>query len=70
MAEASATELSKTKNPKSMADHTAVAKQGANVAKVAKNNLEKQLGYSIVSPRNAKSLQGADGKKKKDRLVN
>ena len=53
-----------------MADHTAVAKQGANVAKVAKNNLEKQLGYSIVSPRNAKSLQGADGKKKKDRLVN
>lgn len=64
LAEASATELSKTKNPKNMAAHTAVAKQGANVAKVAKNNLEKQLGHSIVSPQNAKSLLGDDTKKK------
>ena len=65
LAEASATELSKKKNPKNIAAHTAVAKQGAHVAKVAKDNLEKQLGHSIVSPQNAKRLQGADSGKKK-----
>lgn len=69
LAEASATELSKKKNPKNIAAHTAVAKQGAHVAKVAKDNLEKQLGHSIVPPQNAKRLQGADAGKKSIKVL-
>lgn len=60
LAEASATEISKTRNPKDMAAHTAVARQGADVAKVAKDNLERQLGHSVVSPRNARQLPPRD----------
>ncbi|MDE5703494.1 MAG: Bro-N domain-containing protein [Bacteroidales bacterium] len=57
LAEASTTELSKNNNPKGMTAHTAVARKGAGVAKAAKENLEKQLGRSVVSPINAKELK-------------
>ncbi|MCM1531778.1 MAG: hypothetical protein NC114_05860 [Ruminococcus flavefaciens] len=57
LAEAYTTELSKTKNPKTMAAHSVIAKQGSSVAKTARDKMEKQLGRSIVSPRNAKRLQ-------------
>lgn len=60
LAEASATEISKTRNPKDMAAHTAVARQGADVAKAAKDNLERRLGHSVVSPRNARQLPPSD----------
>lgn len=60
LAEASATEISKTRNPKDMAAHTAVARQGADVAKAAKDNLERRLGHSVVSPRNARQLPPCD----------
>lgn len=56
LAEAYTTELSKTKNPKNIGAHKAIAKQGAGVARTAKNDMEKQLGHSIVSPLNAKNL--------------
>ena len=53
LAEASATELSKQRNPQGFIQQTKVAKDGGSVAKAARNQLESQLGRSIISPENA-----------------
>ena len=49
LAEASATELSKQRNPQGFNQQTKVAKDGGSVAKAARNQLESQLGHSIIS---------------------
>lgn len=53
LAEASATELSKQRNPKGFLEQKHIAKDGGNVAKVARNQLEKQLGKTIISNKKA-----------------
>ena len=53
LAEASATELSKQRDPKGFNAQTQVAKDGGSVAKAARNQLESKLGRSIIS--NAKT---------------
>lgn len=50
LAEASTTEISKKKNPKNMKQNMQVAKEGGNVAKAARQQLENTLGESVVSP--------------------
>jgi len=57
LAEVSATELSKDIDPKGMAETTAVAKQGASVAKDARVSFEKHSGKKIISPLNARNLK-------------
>ena len=53
LAEASATELSKQQNPNGYVEQKSVAKAGGGVAKVARNQLEEQLGRTIISPKKA-----------------
>ena len=53
LAEASATELSKQRNPKGFRQQTHVAKDGGSVAKVARKQLERQLGRTIISSEKA-----------------
>ena len=53
LAEASATELSKQRDPKGFNAQTQVAKDGGSVAKAARNELESKLGHSIISPAKA-----------------
>lgn len=53
LAEASAAELSKQRNPKGYKQQTHVAKDGGSVAKVARKQLEKQLGRTIISSEKA-----------------
>ncbi len=53
LAEASATELSKEKNPQGFDQQKYIAKAGGSVAKAAKNQLESQLGHSVISPAKA-----------------
>lgn len=53
LAEASAAELSKQRNPNGFLEQTKVAKDGGSVAKVARNQLEEQLGRSIISKEKA-----------------
>lgn len=53
LAEASAAELSKQRNPKGYTQQTHVAKDGGSVAKVAREQLEKQLGRTIISSEKA-----------------
>lgn len=49
LAEASATELSKQRDPKGFVQQKRVAKDGGSVAKVARKQLESQLGHSVIS---------------------
>lgn len=53
LAEASAAELSKQRNPKGFMGQTKVAKDGGSVAKVARQQLEEQLGRTVISKEKA-----------------
>ena len=49
LAEASATELSKQRDPKDFSQQKQIAKDGGSVAKVARNQLEKKLGHGVIT---------------------
>ena len=53
LAEASATELSKQRDPKGFKAQKSVAKDGGSVAKAARKQLESKLGRSVISPAKA-----------------
>ena len=63
LAEAFTTELSKKNNPTSFTENRNVAKAGGKVAKQTRDNMEAQLGRSIVTRSNAKGLQAPDEQK-------
>jgi len=54
LAEATTTELSKKENPNIFDDSKKIAIRGGTVAGNTRRDIEKQLGKSIVSPKNAK----------------
>ena len=58
LAETSTTELSKKEQPESFMENKKVAEKGGSVAGNARKDLEEKLGDSIISPLNAKGLQG------------
>lgn len=49
LAEASATEISKARNPKGFQQSAAIAKQGGEIAGDARKKLEQQVGHSVIS---------------------
>ncbi len=53
LAEETATEISKQRNPKGLAQNAGVAKEGADVAKTARKEVESRLGHSVVSSEKA-----------------
>ena len=53
LAEASATEISKSKNPKGFRQSAEVARQGSKIAGDARKKLEAQVGHSVISPNKA-----------------
>ena len=63
LAEAFTTELSKKNNPTTFAENKSVAKAGGKVAKQTRENMEAQLGRSIVTRNNAKGLQAPEVQK-------
>ncbi len=66
LAEVSAKDISQETEPETMEEHADVARRGGNVAKTARVQLEKELGHSVISPQNAKSVKAvSSGKKKK-----
>ena len=67
LAEASATELSKQRNPKGFNQQKRVAKDGGSVAKVARNQLEKKLGHGVITSAKASDyLPSLDSEEKKE----
>ena len=49
LAEETTTELSKQRNPEGLSENAGVAKEGAEVAKSARKEVEKRLGQSVIS---------------------
>ena len=67
LAETSTTELSKEQKPKTLSENKSIAKKGGSVAGIARKDLEKKLGRSVISPLNAKELgQKKDNKEIKE----
>jgi hypothetical protein len=56
LAEASAKDISAATQPKNFTQNKKVAKQGGNVARVARKELEAKTGKKVVTALNAKSL--------------
>lgn len=65
LAEASTKDISEAVNPKDFEESKKVAKQGGNVAKVARKELEAKTGKKVVSALNAKSILSLPDKNKK-----
>jgi hypothetical protein len=57
LAEASTTEISKDKKPKTFTENKIVARKGGNVAKAARLQLENTTGKKVVTKLNAKQLR-------------
>ena len=62
LAEASTTEISKDKKPKTFSESKTLARKGGEVAKAARMQLENTTGKKVVTSQNAKSLQQAKNK--------
>ena len=60
LAEVSTKDISEETDPETFSEHMDVARRGGNVAKTAREQLEKELGHSVISPENAKSLSSTD----------
>ena len=58
LAEASTKDISQAVEPKNFTESKEIAKQGGNVAKVARKELEAKTGKKVVSPINAKTVLG------------
>ena len=56
LAEVSTTELSKEKDPSGFEENKVVAKEGGEVAKIAREQLESKIGKSVISSKNAKDI--------------
>ena len=65
LAEASTKDISQAVEPKNFSESKKVAKQGGNVAEVARKELEAKTGKKVVSPVNAKTVLGEKKKTKK-----
>lgn len=64
LAELSTTSITKAKNPQTLDENKQCAKEGDNVARVAKEELESKTGRQVVSPLSAKRFFEAQHSKK------
>ena len=53
LAEAATTKISKHRNPKNMSENRQVAQSGGHAAKIARQDIEKQIGRSVISSERA-----------------
>ncbi len=56
LAEQTTTEISKSRDPKTMKEHTSIAKAGGEVARHARLDVERQTGQKVVTSSNVKGL--------------
>lgn len=64
LAELSTTSITKAKNPQTLDENKQCAKEGGNVARVAREELESKTGRQVVSPLSAKRFFEAQQQKK------
>lgn len=65
LAELSATSITKAKNPQTLDENEQCAKEGGNVVKVAKEELEAKTGRNVVSPLSARRFFEAQQQQEK-----
>ena len=72
LAELSATSITKAKNPQTLDENKTCAKEGGNVARVAREELEAKTGRQVVSPLSAKRFFEAQKTEEnlEDKLIN
>ncbi len=58
LAEATTTEISKEKKPKSFEQNRKIAKQGGTIAGNTRKEIEEKTGKSVITRKNAKALKG------------
>ena len=56
LAETSSTEISKSTNPQGFDETKQTVIKGANIAKIAKEQIEKETGKKIISDQNTKEI--------------
>ena len=56
LTELSTKEISEANNPETFDEHTEVAKQGGNIARNARMELEAKTGQAVLSPANDKKI--------------
>lgn len=66
LAEASTTEISKQKKPRTTVQNRKVATEGGSVAAAARKTLEARTGKKVVSRLNAKAIKSLPGKKEQE----
>ena len=64
LAELSATSITKAKNPQTLDENKTCAKEGGDVARVAREELESKTGRQVISPLSAKRFFEAQQPKK------
>jgi hypothetical protein len=60
LAEATTTEISKEKKPKTFSESKAIAKKGGDTAGKARKDIEQKTGKSVLSSQNSKKLQNKE----------
>lgn len=60
LAEVSTTAISKSRKPETFDESKKIAKEGGNISRSARENIEKELGHSIISTNNAHHKQALD----------
>ena len=65
LAEATTTEISKEKNPKTFAQNREIARQGGKIAGNTRKAIEVKTGKQVVSPLNEKKILSIENKNKK-----
>lgn len=66
LAELSTKKISEAQEPESFNEHIEVARQGGNIARNARLELEEKTGEKVVTSLNAKNIQGLQGGEAKD----
>ncbi len=64
LAEATTTEISKEKKPKTFEENKTIAKQGGTIAGNTRREIEDKTGKKVVTSQNAKELDESKGKRK------
>lgn len=69
LGEASAAEIEKTQDPNTFEEHLEISNKGGEVAKIARLDLERKTGESVVSDENYLDEPEKIKKKKRKRLL-
>ena len=65
LAEATTTEISKEKKPKTITENRMIARQGGTIAGTTRKEIEAKTGKKVISQLNAKSDKSLEEAKKK-----